>query len=107
MPSQKVILNAAFDAEGRLTVRVVGPISHTNAGELGRQLQGLVDEGHLRIRLDLGRVSAVDAVALGVLARLHVDLLQRGGGLTLTRVPAAVVDEIELGGRASVFEIER
>jgi anti-sigma B factor antagonist len=75
-------VGAVPDADG-VTVRVVGELGHANAGEMGRRLRRLADQGQRRIRLDVDGITAVDAAALGALAWLHVDLLEQGGALTL------------------------
>lgn len=98
--------SAVPGADGSVSIRLVGAMSQASAGELGRGLNTLVEEGHRQVRLEFGGVSAIDAVALGALARFHVDLIQRGGALILADVPAVVRRGIEASGRASVFRIE-
>jgi len=106
MASGFVLSAAAPDAEGGVTVRLVGDVAGTDVGELERELRRLVDQGHHKLRLNFGRVSRVELAAFGRLARLHVDLLQRNGALTLVDVPPAVRRVIDASGRAGVFPIE-
>lgn len=99
-------LDVVANADGTLTVRLVGDIDQGNAADLGRRLKKLVDEGHRRLRLNLGGVIAVDAAGLAALARLHVDLVERGGILTLADVPPGVRREIATSGRVMLFQLE-
>ncbi|MDQ6837081.1 MAG: STAS domain-containing protein [Actinomycetota bacterium] len=106
MAYEFVLIASAPDSDGGVTVRLIGDVAGADAVELERRLRLLVDQGHTRLQLDFGRVSRVEAAAFGRLARLHVDLLQRGGALTLVDLPADVRQLLDASGRAGVFQIE-
>jgi len=106
MASGFVFSAAAPDADGSVTVRLVGEVAGTDVGELERGLRLLVGQGNHKLRLNFGRVSRVESAAFGRLARLHVDLLQRGGALTLVDVAPVVRRVLDASGRAGVFLIE-
>jgi len=106
MASGFVVSAAAPDPDGSVTVRLLGDVAGTDVGELERKLRCLVAEGHHELRLSFERVRGVEPSVFGRLARLHVDLLQRGGAITLVDVPPAVRRTIDASGRAGVFGIE-
>lgn len=95
-----------FGRSATIGLNVSGALGRAQARVLGGRLQRLVDQGHGAIRLDLAEVRAVDASVLAVLARIHVDLIERGGALTLAHPTADVRRSIEASGRGGVFHIE-
>jgi anti-anti-sigma factor len=53
-------------------------------------LQRLVQQGHVRIVLDLGDVPYIDSTALGSLLRTHATVSRRGGAMKLLNVKGHV-----------------
>lgn len=55
--------------------------SHAEAFK--QQLRARVEEGHVNLVIDLGRVTIIDSKGLAVLMLCHRSVSSRGGGLTV------------------------
>jgi anti-sigma B factor antagonist len=76
-----------------------------SSGELQLNVRSLVEEGRLRIVLDLGRVTAIDACGVGTLAAAHTTLATRSGRLALVRPAGRVAELLAITGLNTVFHI--
>ena len=86
-------------------VRVTGRVTLTEGTpEFDDVLQRLVQQGHLRIVLDLADVPYIDSTALGSLLRTHATVSRRGGAMKLLKVKGHVRELLELTRLLSVFE---
>ena len=86
-------------------VRITGRVTLTEGTpEFDDVLQRLVQEGHIRIVLDLGDVPYIDSTALGSLLRTHATVSRRGGAMKLLNVKGHVRELLELTRLLTVFE---
>jgi anti-sigma B factor antagonist len=86
-------------------VRISGRVTLTEGTpEVDDVLQRLVQQGHVRIVLDLEEVPYIDSTALGSLLRTHATVSRRGGAMKLLKVKGHVRELLELTRLLSVFE---
>lgn len=86
-------------------VRIAGRVTLTEGTpEVDEVLQRLVQQGHLRIVLDLEEVPYIDSTALGSLLRTHATVSRRGGAMKLLNVKGHVRELLELTRLLAVFE---
>ena len=86
-------------------VRITGRVTLTEGTpEFDDVLQRLVQQGHVKLVLDLEEVPYIDSTALGSLLRTHATVSRRGGALKLLRVKGHVRELLELTRLLSVFE---
>jgi len=86
-------------------VRITGRVTLTEGTpEFDDVLQRLVQQGHLRIVLDLADVPYIDSTALGSLLRTHATVSRRGGAMKLLNVKGHVRELLELTRLLTVFE---
>jgi anti-sigma B factor antagonist len=86
-------------------VRISGRVTLTEGTpEVDDVLQRLVQQGHVRIVLDLEEVPYIDSTALGSLLRTHATVSRRGGAMKLLKVKGHVRELLELTRLLNVFE---
>jgi len=86
-------------------VSITGRVTLTEGTpEVDDALQRLVQQGHLRIVLDLAGVPYIDSTALGSLLRTHATVSRRGGAMKLLNVKGHVRELLELTRLLTVFE---
>jgi anti-sigma B factor antagonist len=86
-------------------VRITGRVTLTEGTpEFDDVLQRLVQQGHVRIVLDLADVPYIDSTALGSLLRTHATVSRRGGAMKLLNVKGHVRELLELTRLLTVFE---
>ena len=86
-------------------VRISGRVTLTEGTpEVDDVLQRLVQQGHVRIVLDLEEVPYIDSTALGSLLRTHATVSRRGGAMKLLNVKGHVRELLELTRLLTVFE---
>ena len=86
-------------------VRISGRVTLTEGTpEVDDVLQRLVQQGHVRIVLDLEDVPYIDSTALGSLLRTHATVSRRGGAMKLLKVKGHVRELLELTRLLTVFE---
>ena len=86
-------------------VRITGRVTLTEGTpEFDDVLQRLVQQGHVRIVLDLEEVPYIDSTALGSLLRTHATVSRRGGAMKLLNVKGHVRELLELTRLLAVFE---
>jgi len=86
-------------------VRIAGRVTLTEGTpEVDDVLQRLVQQGHVRIVLDLEEVPYIDSTALGSLLRTHATVSRRGGAMKLLNVKGHVRELLELTRLLAVFE---
>jgi len=86
-------------------VSITGRVTLTEGTpEVDDALQRLVQQGHLRIVLDLEGVPYIDSTALGSLLRTHATVSRRGGAMKLLNVKGHVRELLELTRLLTVFE---
>lgn len=60
----------------------------------------------VNVVVDMSRVSFLDSRGMAVLVDLHASALERGGKLTLLRVPDRVFKALNVAGLDQVFQVE-
>jgi anti-sigma B factor antagonist len=84
-------------------VEVEGEIDIYTASQLGEALMTCIDEGALRLIVDLSAVPFIDSTGLGVLVSTLKRLQPRGGSLDIVCNRANVVRTFKLTGLLGVF----
>jgi anti-sigma B factor antagonist len=82
---------------GRLTIETFG--------ELKSQVSRLLEDGRIRIVLNLGSVAYVDSMGVAELVRVHVMLDRGGGRLALSHLQRPVEELLRLTGLREIFFI--
>lgn len=93
-------------AVGRATVLTPhGRLTIETFGELKSQVSRLVENGRIRIVLNLGAVTYVDSMGVAELVRVHVMLDRGGGRLALSHLHRPVAELLGLTGLREIFFI--
>lgn len=86
-------------------IRVSGRVTLTDGTTVfDNALQRLIQEGHVKLIVDLGGVPYIDSTALGIILRAHATAARRGGVLKLLHVTGHVHELLELTKLLSVIE---
>ena len=80
---------------GRLTIETFG--------ELKSHVSRLVEDGRMRIVLNLGSVAYVDSMGVAEIVRVHVMLDRGGGRLALSHLRRPVEELLGLTGLREIF----
>lgn len=88
-------------------VRVTGEIDLHTGPELRATLQRLIDEGHVRIILDLNEVPYVDSAALGVMVDTQRRVKERDGEIYLAGVTPFVQRAFEITRLVRIFSMHQ
>ncbi len=86
------------------TLELVGSLDVHTHRVLRHQLESLIEEGDLHIRLDLTKVDYLGSIGLGVLIHANKQLKALGGKLTV--VPGKLRRHLELMQLHRVFDLE-
>ena len=84
--------------EGRLVLEDV-------EAELRAAIDGLIEQGRVKLVLNLVDVTYIDSAGLGFLVSKYVSVHRRGGNMTLVGVSPRVAHVLEITRLAQVFEI--
>jgi anti-sigma B factor antagonist len=87
-------------------VTVIGDITLGSGGEvmLKDKVHSLLEQGHKKMVLDLGRVSYVDSAGLGELVHAHATAKNRGGSVRLLNVTKRLKDLLTITKLVTVFD---
>jgi anti-sigma B factor antagonist len=88
------------------TVSLTGTLDLASAGDLQRELFGLIDAGHVNIIVDLSQVQLCDAAAMRVLVRAGERCAEEGGWLRLANpvgIVATAFRIVSLGRSVEVY----
>lgn len=88
-----------------LIVRADGGINVQTAPQFVMQLEDLIDAGLKKIIVDCGRVDYISSYGLGVLARLHAKLRNRGGDVKLSGVKGMAASVLRATRLDRLFEL--
>ena len=84
--------------EGRLVLEDVET-------ELRTALDGLIEQGRVRLVLNMQDVTYVDSAGIGFLVSKYVSVHRRGGNIVLVRVAPRVAHVLEITRLARIFEV--
>ena len=89
-----------------VVLRIDGDITMGEAGatRLADKVRSLIQEGHARVLLDLGRVRYVDSAGLGELVQCYAAVRTRGGALKLLNVTRRLSDLLVVTKLLTVFD---
>ena len=76
----------------------------TGASRVADKVRGVLEEGHNRFVLDLGRVRYVDSAGLGELVHAFSAVRSRGGGMKLLNVGKRLNDLLMVTRLLTVFD---
>jgi anti-sigma B factor antagonist len=87
-------------------VSLTGDITLSKGGDvlLKDKVQSLLQQGHLKIVLDLGGVSYVDSAGLGQLVQVYATTKNMGGAMKLLNLTKRLKDLLVLTKLLTVFE---
>jgi len=104
MPPEFALSQEALDDE-RHVVAVRGEIDLFTAPELKSALADAIEEGRLRIVVDLSETTFLDSTALGVLIGAVKRLRSREGRLTIVNTDENISKTFEITGLDQIFTI--
>ena len=104
MPPEFALTQEALDDE-RHVVAVRGEIDLFTAPELKSALADAIEEGRLRIVVDLSETTFLDSTALGVLIGAVKRLRSREGRLTIVNTDDNIAKTFEITGLDQIFTI--
>jgi anti-sigma B factor antagonist len=88
-----------------MTVALRGEVDLASAPQFRRALHDLIDQGNMRVVLDLENLEFMDSTGLGVLIGCLKRLKEGEGELVLERVRPAVSRVFEVTGLDRIFTI--
>jgi anti-sigma B factor antagonist len=91
--------------DGVETVGVQGEIDIHTAPRFRELLLALIDQGCLRVVVDLEGVAFVDSTGLGVLVGALKRIRAHGGSLALVCTRKQILNVLDLTGLAEVFDV--
>jgi anti-sigma B factor antagonist len=96
---------SVVDADGATVVALAGELDLYTTPNLRELVGSLIDEGRLRVVLDLSALTFCDASGLGELVRCRRVLREHDGWLSLLHVRPQTVKMIRLTGLGSVLPV--
>ena len=89
-----------------VVMAIIGDITLSKGGDvlLKDKVQSLLQQGHRKLLLDLGRVSYVDSAGLGQLVQVYATTSHLGGSLKLLNLTKRLKDLLVLTKLLTVFE---
>jgi len=96
-------MSATGTAARIVTFPLEGRVDASTASALRAALHQTVLDGHGPLALDLGAVSQLDAVGLGVLMGAYESAHRRGRALTVVNPPRRIAAILRLAGLARVL----
>jgi anti-sigma B factor antagonist len=87
-----------LDARGRITLG-----RETEA--LRQRVKGILEEGHVRLILNLEGVDYVDSAGLGTLVALATSVRNAGGHLKLANLTARIHDLMQITRLSTIFDV--
>jgi len=91
---------AIVDLSGRITLG-------EGSALLRDTVRGLVEQGHKKIMLNLGRVTHIDSTGMGELVRALAGVRSQGGELKLVNVSLPATELLRITRLATLFEIAK
>ena len=88
-----------------LIIRADGGLNKETSAQFVGELEKLIEAGLTRIIVDCTLVDYISSYGVGVLARLHAKLRQRGGDVKVCNVKGIVRDFLELTRLDRIFEV--
>jgi anti-sigma B factor antagonist len=87
-------------------IKVIGDITLNKGGDilLKDKINSLLQQGQMKVLLDLGAVSYVDSAGLGQLVHVHTTTTHHGGKLKLLNLSKRLNDLLVVTKLATVFD---
>ncbi|MDX1382073.1 MAG: STAS domain-containing protein [Thermoanaerobaculia bacterium] len=82
-----------------------GGLSLENSERFVDDLEAVIDQGDSKLIVDCEKLTHISSFGIGVLVRLHRRLAAQGANVKLACVDSRIVQILEMGGLASLFEI--
>jgi anti-anti-sigma factor len=86
-------------------IRINGDLYQPSAGALTDDVCSFLAGGLHKVLLNFGRVPAIDAAGLGLLAQIHLIAAGTGAVIVLTNVSPRVRELFDLAGLSPLFDI--
>ena len=89
-----------------VVMAIIGDITLSKGGDvlLKDKVQSLLQQGHRKLLLDMGRVSYVDSAGLGQLVQVYATTSHLGGSLKLLNLTKRLKDLLVLTKLLTVFD---
>ena len=89
-----------------LIMAVTGEITLNQGGDvmLKDKVRSLIQQGHRKLVVDLGKVSYVDSAGLGELVQAYATMKSAGGALKLVGLTKRIKDLLTITKLVTVFE---
>ncbi len=86
-------------------VEVSGRVDSMNAGQMGTALAEQIDDGHIRLVLDLAQVDFMSSAGLRELVNTLKKVKRAAGDMRLSQPSARVREVLEMAGLDTIFLI--
>src|SRR5919197_929811 len=106
MPVEFSVTDKALDEE-RCIVAVVGEVDLFTAPRLKAAINDAMEDGHIRIVVDLSETTFLDSTGIGILIGTFKRLRSRDGRLTLVNTHPHIAKTFDLTGLDQLFTICR
>lgn len=93
--------------EGRIVLEIQGDIRAENVHTLRKELDRLIEDGHLDIYLDMSKVSYIDSSGLGLLIEINRKLQPKGGSINIINISEGVLKLLRMTKLDQVLNVMR
>ena len=99
------MLDMSRTVDGATQLRVAGALTAATAPQLRARLRDAVDQGHVRVVVDLRAVTGLDAAGIAALLDAHRTLQAQTGGTLVLRTNAIVCRALRESGTIAAFAL--
>jgi len=100
-----IVIKKVSQRDGVTVVEIEGRFDAVSAPQIKSELHSLIDDGSIRLVLDLARMDFIDSAGLGVLVSCLRRAAAEGGDLRLAEVPPFCRSIFELTRLTRVFDV--
>ena len=86
-------------------ITVKGFLDAHTASQFEELLKSLIDEGHVRLIVDMKELSYISSTGLGVFMGYIEDIREKGGDIKFVRVPDKIYKIFAILGFTAIYEI--
>jgi anti-sigma B factor antagonist len=94
------------NAEGVTVLRLTGRVTlGAESNQLRSKLKELLDQGRMRVVLDLGEVTYLDSAGLGTLVAGYTSARSKGASVKLANLTKKITEQLNITKLVTVFEV--